>query len=126
MLCMSSIATGNMYSSGPPGTPRDVSISNVGSTWVKLKWSMPLVYSSITHYEITYADHNGNGKTITENRNLTVHITDLTPESTYEFVVVAVSSAGGVVGKSQPSNPVQCHTTVLSKQLLRHFKNLFV
>ena len=110
-----------MYSSDPPGIPRDVSISNVGSTWVNLNWSMPLVYSNITRYEITYADHYGNGKTITENRSR-CHITDLTPESIYEFVVVAVSSVGDVVGKSQPSNPVQCRTTVLSKQLLRHFK----
>lgn len=118
---MSSILTGTMYSSDPPGAPRDVSISNVGSTWIRLKWSMPLVYSSIAHYEITYADHNGNGKTIAENRSLTVHITDLTPETIYEFVVVAVSSADGVVGKSQPSDPVQCCTTVLGKQFLRYF-----
>ena len=102
----------------PPAAPRDVSIINFGSTWIKLKWNdiVPLKYSSISHHEITYIDHNGCGKTTIENRNLAVHITGLTPETMYEFVVVAINSTGGMIGKSQPSNLVQCRTTILSKQ----------
>ena len=83
-------------------------------------WSIPIIYSNITHYEVTYTDHNGSGKTIGI-EHITVNITGLTPETMYEFVVVAVSSAGGVIGKSQPSNPVQCLTTIMGKQLLALF-----
>lgn len=107
----------NLSPSVPPDTPRAVSNSSVGSTWVKLKWSIPIIYSNIIHYEVTYGDHNGSGKTISI-EHIAVNITGLTPETTYEFVVVAVSSAGGVIGKSQPSNPIQCRTTIMSKQLI--------
>ena len=119
MLCIRSTYLLKI-NSVPPDTPRAVSISSVGSTWVKLKWSIPIIYSNITHYEVTHTDHNGSGKTIGI-EHIAVNITGLTPETMYEFVVVAVSSAGGVIGKSQPSNPVQCLTTIMGKQLLTFF-----
>jgi chitodextrinase len=103
------------FSLASPDTPRELSISSIGSTWVKLKWSISMVYSVVAHYEISYTDHSGSGKT-TNISNLAVNVTGLTPETMYEFVVVAVSSDGGVTGRSQPSNPVQCHTTILGKQ----------
>ncbi len=106
----------NFFSSASPGTPRELSISSIGSTWVKLKWSISRVYSIVAHYEITCTNHNGSGKTIKISRNLAVNVTGLTPETMYEFVVVAVSSDGGVTGRSQSSNPVQCHTTILGEQ----------
>lgn len=48
------------------------------------------------------------------------------PGSAYEFVVVAVNTIGGVVGRSPQSDPVRSVTKLLGKYFVRQSKNLRV
>ena len=80
----------------------------------------PLKFNSHTQYEITRIDDKGNGY-VTTHRDPTspgANITDLRPETTYEFVIVAVNRVGDVVVRSPPSDTLRRRTTVLGKELM--------
>ena len=95
-----------------------VATRNVGSTWIDLQWMPPLKFNS--QYEITCIDDKGIGSVTTHKdpASLRANITDLQPETTYEFVIVAVNRVGDVVVRSPPSDTLRRRTTVLGKELM--------
>lgn len=61
-----------IFPSVPRNKPQEVSVIDVGSTWVKLRWKLPLVHidPAVTRYEITSIDQNGTGRTIVEKKSI--------------------------------------------------------
>lgn len=96
-----------------------------GSTWVKLQWDISLVFSNVSHYEITYIDSKGTGKTLFE-EGMKINITSLAPGAAYTFMVVAVDKCGNVVARSMPTDPVHCYTMLLGKPLIPFLCDIFI
>jgi hypothetical protein len=60
----------------------------------------------VSHFEVTYIKENGTGATEAIGKN-TFNFTKLIPGKAYHFSVVAVSIAGGVIGRSPLSNRIK-------------------
>ena len=97
-----------------PGQPWALSVQNIGTTWVRLLWLLPLVVDfPISYYEIIVAKSNDiGGAQHLENRSTLdsstfINVTGLSSGTTYNFSVVAVIQAGQVVARSVESMPLE-------------------
>ena len=92
----------------PPNQPGDFQVVGYAPKWVSLTWSAPWASeqgSPLSHYEVTYINEGGSGVTDLA-KTTSTQIGSLSYGSTYKFQVVAVSGAGGVMGRSPPSEPI--------------------
>ena len=86
-----------------PGTVDDVTATVVDHDTITITWRLPKTPNGvITQYNITYntADENAS-RSLTTDRELTVEINNLTPNTTYYIFVTAKTSKGfGRPGKT--------------------------
>ena len=84
-------------------------MQNIGATWISLHWESPLeVDFPISYYEIVVTKLIDVGAAQQENRSTLdnstfINVTGLSPDTTYNFSIVAVIEAGEVVARSDRS-----------------------
>ena len=97
-----------VFSTAPPGQPRNIAVESIGATWTQIRWNLPFVAESpISYYEITARTSIAVVNVTTANSNPFFNVTGLLPGTTYELTVVAVSQGGDVIARSQESVPVE-------------------
>lgn len=78
-----------------PASPINVQVLALNSTSVKLSWNAPIDDpSSVTGYQVTYTNGQGNLTQFTGANVFTVTILGLEPGATYQFTVTALNAAG--------------------------------
>ena len=102
------------HSTAPPSQPQNVTMLNVGTTWICISWEGPLVVQDeldtpISYYIITANTITEGAPILTANVTADVifyNVTGLLPGTMYKLTVVAVSTfeGGDVTVKSQPSD----------------------
>ncbi len=90
----------------PPSKPNNLSLT-MKLNCIQLQWSAPVengfpVYS---YYEVLFVSNRGDG-VINQTSEKFLNYTSLEYDRSYEFMVVAVSKASKVVGRSLPSDSI--------------------
>lgn len=99
-----------LFSIVPPSQPYDLSIADCGLTCIQLHWHQPddLGTPTLSHFEVIYIREDGIGSSESVGSSInTFNFTEVVLGKVYQFSVVAVSVAGGVVGRSPQSDPIQ-------------------
>lgn len=98
------------YCTVPPSKPYALSIIDMGLRTIQLQWTAPRDEGQpkFSQYEIISVGSNGNGavQRLSSLENFFNYTIPRIGEF-YEFSVVALSVAGGVVGRSVQSDPIQ-------------------
>ena len=83
-------------------------IVDMGSRIFQLRWSTSgkEEHVSLSHYQVITVRSDGNG-TVQQTSENFLKLDNLELGYLYEFVVVAVTEVGGIVGWSKQSNPVR-------------------
>ena len=96
----------------PPGQPRELTVTDIQTTFALIQWSPPSDNFPISYYLI-YATHSGQtspGMAVLEFEvdiaATSYNVTGLLPGTTYELTVVAVSQGGNIIAEGQPSSPI--------------------
>lgn len=91
-----------------PRPPRNVRISDVTATSVRLSWSYDIGSENIIYYVIQYKPKQANQEysEISGITTMFYTVRDLSPYTEYEFYVIAVNG----IGRGSPSTPVVATT----------------
>ena len=97
-------------SPAPPNQPHTLAVEDIGATLLRVCWTAPLeIMNPISRYEVIARpiDVNARPVTVSTADNSTfVNVTGLLPGTTYNLTVVAIVEGGGVVARSQESEPL--------------------
>ena len=108
-----------IFNQATPDKPAQVVVDNSGATWVVLNWNVPdnTSLNQISGYEILVREVNSSRRhvnTTTNGTSTSFNITGLSPATTYDISVVAVSGGGDIIVKSTESTLVEVTTGVTS------------
>ncbi|MBC7279324.1 fibronectin type III domain-containing protein [Nocardioides sp.] len=83
-----------------PTAPTALKVAHITSTTADLAWQPSKDDSGVDHYEVTWAASNGDSEGPVETDGTTFYVTDLDPDTTYTFSVVAFDIVGKASAKA--------------------------
>lgn len=108
----------------PPGPPHDVMVESIGSTWAVLQWQVPMEkgHPDILHYIVIAVVPDVTTALVakTPDNSTTFNVTNLIPDTSYNFSVQGDTCALGVEAIGDSSNVVKGITDVTGNLHIVH------
>ena len=103
------------HSLAQPDPPYSLGVENIGATWLNIIWTAPInIMSLISHYEVIARQIDNINTMLVNTVNIStadnttfVNVTGLLPGTAYNLTVAAVAEGGGVIARSEESDPLE-------------------